>query len=171
MPRQTHARTHARTHSHAHTHTHRRYVPSHTQSYITCARALKRPNKHAHTQAGMQTHLQAPMPTNESFFTDVMPLLLRLRTPKAAVGQEPERTSGAPSRSPENTQPPNVTFQGLAASAELERERSRRLLTCLLTGLLRGLPIAVRIRPRCDAPTTSHDPFPPLTPTLNVIRD
>ena len=72
MPRQAHG-THARTHTH--THTHRRYVQSHTLSYITCARALKHPNKHAHTQAGMQTHVQAPMPANESFFTDVMPLL------------------------------------------------------------------------------------------------
>jgi hypothetical protein len=34
-----------------------------------------------------------------------------------------------------------------------------------------ALAFNVRIRPRCDAPTTSHDPLPPPTPTLNVIRD
>jgi hypothetical protein len=30
---------------------------------------------------------------------------------------------------------------------------------------------SVRIRPRCDAPTTSHDPLPPPTPTFDAIRD
>ena len=32
-----------------------------------------------HTEQGSNTHVQAPMPANESFFTDVMPLLFRSR--------------------------------------------------------------------------------------------
>jgi len=48
-----------------------------------------------HTEQGSNTHVQAPMPANESFFTDVMPFLSNRRVP-LWVGQEPERSSGAP---------------------------------------------------------------------------
>ena len=48
------------------------------------------------TQTGTQTHWQAPMSANESLFTDVMPLPSRSSKP-AWVGQEPVRTSCAPS--------------------------------------------------------------------------
>ncbi len=60
-----------------------------------------------HTQAGMRTHVQAPMPANESFFTDVMPLLPRYSVPPI-VGQEPERSSGPENE--KNTQPPNASL-------------------------------------------------------------
>ena len=45
--------------------------------------------------AHMQNHPQALMPANESFFTDVMPLLFRTSSP-LWEGQEPEHSSGAP---------------------------------------------------------------------------
>jgi hypothetical protein len=74
----------------------------------------------AHTQAGMQTHVQAPMPANESFFTDAMPLPSSDREP-SVVGQDPERSSGPENE--KNTQPPNATlhlgsatFRGLPPS-------------------------------------------------------
>ena len=51
--------THAHTHTHTHTH-------KHTATHI-------------HTQQSSNTHVQPPMPANESIFTDVMPLLFKLR--------------------------------------------------------------------------------------------
>ena len=45
---------------------------------------------------------------------DVMPLYDRFREVQS-VAHDPVRTSGAPSSSPENTQPPQVTDHGRAA--------------------------------------------------------
>jgi hypothetical protein len=77
-------------------HTHQDMSIYATKFYITRRRQRTHVNKHPRTQTATQTHSQAPMPANESLFTDVMPLEPRSSVP-AWVGQEPERSSGAPS--------------------------------------------------------------------------
>jgi len=72
------------------------------------------------TQTGTQTHRQAPMSANESLFKAVMPLPIRSSEPPS-VAQEPVRTSGTPSKSPEKTQPPNWTLQRRARPTSLHR--------------------------------------------------
>ena len=85
------------------------------------------------TQTGTQTHRQAPMSANESLFKAVMPLPIRSSEPPS-VAQEPVRTSGTPSKSPEKTQPPNWRLQGRAPCAELtERTRTTPARTALGT--------------------------------------
>ena len=57
---------------------------------------------------------RAPMSENASSAHDVMALPLRLREVQS-VAHDPVRVSGAPSSSPENTQPPQVRDHGRAA--------------------------------------------------------
>ena len=53
------------------------------------------------------------MPAKASAGTEVIPLLSRFSLPPC-VGQEPDRTSGAPLESPLKLQPPNPTVHGKA---------------------------------------------------------
>ena len=62
------------------------------------------------------------MPAKASAGTEVIPLFERSRLPPC-VGQEPDRTSGAPLVSPLNVQPPNTSVQG-KAEALLDAARS-----------------------------------------------
>jgi hypothetical protein len=62
------------------------------------------------------------MPAKASAGTEVIPLLKIFSAPPC-VGQEPDRTSGAPSESPLKVQPPNPTVQG-KADALLDAARS-----------------------------------------------
>ena len=52
------------------------------------------------------------MPAKASAGTDVMPLPARCSVPPSA-GQEPERTSGAPAKSPLKVQPPKFNVHGI----------------------------------------------------------
>ena len=52
------------------------------------------------------------MPAKASAGTDVMPLPARCSVPPSA-GQEPERTSGAPAKSPLKVQLPNSNVHGI----------------------------------------------------------
>ncbi len=52
------------------------------------------------------------MPAKASAGTDVMPLPRRYSVPPS-VGQEPDRTSGAPARSPLKVQPPKPNVHGI----------------------------------------------------------
>ena len=112
---------------------------------------------HTHTQ-GSNTHVQAPMPANESFFTNVMPLPHRLKVP-LWVGQEPERSSGAPLVSPEKVHPPKDTLQG-AASAELKQRAM--INSSLIINFLFHLsaPPFLLARPRVRAVPRSAIAFP-----------
>jgi hypothetical protein len=74
------------------THTH---VQMHNLCMQICFHTRLTTHPPSHTEHGSNTHVQAPMPANESFFIDVMPLLSRNTWP-LWVGQEPERSSGAP---------------------------------------------------------------------------
>jgi hypothetical protein len=62
------------------------------------------------------------MPAKASAGTEVIPLLSRFSQPPC-MGQEPDRTSGAPLESPLKVQPPNSTVQG-KADALLDAARS-----------------------------------------------
>jgi len=68
------------------------------------------------------THVICDMPWKASGSTDVMPLRLSSSIP-FSVGQEPLRTSGAPSVLPLKVQPPNTTFQS-SAEAPLDKVSS-----------------------------------------------
>ena len=110
-----------------------------------------------HTEQGSNTHVQRPMPANESFFTDVMPSLYSNRSP-LWVGQEPERSSGAPLVSPEKVQPPYVTLQGAASAEPKQRAKSSsNLLMCFLFNL-RAPPIPLACPLLLAAPRSAVAP-------------
>ena len=118
-------------------------------------------HKHApppHTgRQGSNTHVQAPMPANESFFTDVMPLLFSHRVP-LWMGQEPERSSGAPLVSPEKVQPPYVTLQGAASAEPKQRVKSSSNLLMCFRSNLRAPPIPLACPLLLAAPRSAVAP-------------
>jgi hypothetical protein len=84
------------------------------------------------------------MPAKASAGTEVIPLFERSRLPPC-VGQEPDRTSGAPSESPLKLHPPNPTVQG-KAEALLDAASSPSSASKLALPLVIPMP---RTRPRC----------------------
>jgi hypothetical protein len=75
-------------------------------------------HSHTPTQHTKCTHVICDMPWKALDVTDVIPFVLRSRTP-TCVGQEPVRTSGAKAVSPLKVQPPKLTVHG-AAEAPLD---------------------------------------------------
>jgi hypothetical protein len=68
------------------------------------------------------THCIFAMPAKACSGTEVIPLAERISMPPS-LGQEPDRTSGAPAESPLKVHPPNLTVQG-EAEAVLDAARS-----------------------------------------------
>ena len=110
-----------------------------------------------HTEQGSNTHVQAPMPANESFFTNVMPLLLSHRVP-LWVGQEPERSSGAPLVSPEMVHPSYVLLQGAASAEPKQRAKSSSNLLMCFRSNLRAPPIPLACPLLLAAPRSAVAP-------------
>jgi hypothetical protein len=70
------------------------------------------------------------MPAKASAGTKVIPLIER-DSVSSCVGQEPDRTSGAPSESPLNLQPPKATAHGKAEVLLVAARRTSRASTIL----------------------------------------
>jgi hypothetical protein len=96
-------------------------------SQCVCARVSVSQGTHTHTHTHTHTyygtHSIFAMPANASAGTEVIPLNSRF-SPPPCVGQEPDRTSGAPSVLPLKVQPPNVCVQ-FKAEALLDVDMSQ----------------------------------------------
>jgi hypothetical protein len=101
------------------------------------------------------THSIFAMPAKAWAGTDVIPLLVRSSVPPC-VGQEPDRTSGAPSESPLKAQLPNPTVQG-KAEALLDAARSQR--TASRRFVHQEVPMAMRLCLRLGHAGTIEERF------------